>query len=111
MYFNVNGIFPTSDFRDTGLGLDPFFNGMLAFEFRLTPRFSILTQFEYYTMPFRGLNSPIFEDEVAEITLGMSYLYQERFLFQIGGIENFSNPFPHESAADFSAFIAFGFQM
>ena len=110
-YFNANGIFPTSDFMDTGIDLDPFFNGMLGLEFRVTRRFSLLAQFEYYTQPFQGVNSLILEDGVAEITVGGSYLFKEGFLFQIGGIENFTDPFPDGSAADFSFFVTLGFQI
>lgn len=109
-YSNVNGVFPTGDFMDTGLDLAPFFSGMLAMEYRPIPRFSILTQFEYFSTPFHGINSPILEDGVGEITAGISYLIRENFLFQMGGTENFTDPFPDGSSADFSFFVTFGYQ-
>ena len=57
------------------------------------------------------VNSLILEDGVAEITVGGSYLFKEGFLFQIGGIENFTDPFPDGSAADFSFFVTLGVQI
>ena len=110
LYGNINGIFPFGDFMDTGLDLEPFYNGFFGVEYRLTPTFSILTQFQYYTTPFHGINAPILEDGSGEISLGISYLYEENFLWQIGAIENFSDPFPDDSGADFSIFTTFGYQ-
>lgn len=110
LYSNVNVVFPTGDFKDTGLDLEPFYSGMIAIEYRPILRFSILTQFEYFSMPFHGLNSPILEDGVGEISAGISYLIRENFLVRIGGTENFTDPFPDASAADFSFLVTLGYQ-
>jgi hypothetical protein len=110
LYGNANGIFPGGDFLTSGLTLDPFFSGLLALEFRVTPRFSLLVQFEYFTSPFHGVDAPILEDAVGEITAGFSYLFGERLLWQLGATENFTAPFPDESAADFTFFTTLGYQ-
>ena len=110
LYGNINGIFPFDDFMDTGLDLDPFYSGFFGVEYRLSQVFSILTQFQYYTTPFHGINSPILEDGSAEISFGVSYLFGNKSLWQIGATENFSDPFPDDSGADFSIFTTLGYQ-
>jgi hypothetical protein len=98
LYANANGIFPTG--RISELPLQPFFTGLLAAEYRWSPAFSLVAQFDYYGTPYHNTGTPILDKGVTESVLGFNYRIRSNVLWQVYGIENVD--FITGSAADFT---------
>lgn len=98
LYGNLNGILPTG--RVAGLGVGPMLTGLAAAEYRWSPTFSLVAQFEGYSSPYRNTGADFLDNGVTEVTLGFSYLASDRYFWQVYGVENID--FPKGSAADFT---------
>ncbi len=98
LYANMTGVVPTGTIA--GFGLRPTLSGLAAIEYLWSENLSITTHFDYYSSPFSGTGSPVFDQGVTESVLGFSYRVAPRFLWQVYGVENLD--FITGSAADFT---------
>jgi hypothetical protein len=98
LYANVTGVVPTGTIA--GFGLQPTLSGLAAIEYLWSENLSITTHFNYYSSPFSGTGSPVFDQGVTESVLGFSYRVVPRFLWQVYAVENLD--FITGSAADFT---------
>lgn len=98
LYGNVTGVAPTGTI--TGFGLRPTMSGFAAIEYLWSENLSITTQFDYYSSPFHGTGSAVFDKGVTETVLGFSYRVAPHLLWQLYGVENVD--FITGSAADFT---------
>lgn len=98
LYANMTGVVPTGTIA--GFGLRPTFSGLAAIEYFWSENLSITTHFNYYSSPFSGTGSPVFDQSVTETVLGFSYRVIPHFLWQVYAVENLD--FVTGSAADFT---------
>jgi hypothetical protein len=98
LYANVTGVVPTGTIA--GFGLQPTLSGIAAIEYLWSENLSIATQFDYYSSPFHGTGSDVFDKGVTESVLGVSYRVVPQFLWQVYAVENLD--FIRGSAADFT---------
>jgi hypothetical protein len=98
LYANMTGVVPTGTIA--GFGLRPTLSGLAAIEYLWSENLSITTHFDYYSSPFSGTGSPVFDQSVTESVLGFSYRVVQRFLWQVYAVENLD--FITGSAADFT---------
>ena len=98
LYANMTGVVPTGTIA--GFGLRPTLSGLAAIEYLWSENLSITTHFDYYSSPFSGTGSSVFDQGVTESVLGFSYRVAPRFLWQVYGVENLD--FITGSAADFT---------
>ena len=98
LYANMTGVVPTGTIA--GFGLRPTFSGLAAIEYLWSENLSITTHFNYYSSPFSGTGSPVFDQSVTETVLGFSYRVIPHFLWQVYAVENLD--FIARSAADFT---------
>ena len=98
LYANVTGVVPTGTIA--GFGLQPTLSGLAAIEYLWSENLSITTHFDYYSSPFSGTGSPVFDQGVTESVLGFSYRVVPCFLWQVYAVENLD--FITGSAADFT---------
>ena len=98
LYANLNGVVPTGTIA--GFGLRPTLSGLAAIEYLWSENLSITTHFNYYSSPFSGTGSPVFDQSVTESVLGFSYRVVPHFLWQLYAVENLD--FITGSAADFT---------
>ncbi|MGH7255215.1 MAG: DUF3187 family protein [Nitrospirales bacterium] len=106
LYGNVNGIFPTG--RISGLPVNPAVSVVTAAEYLVTPTFSLVGQFDYYSSPFRKTGSQVLDNGVTEVAVGFSSRIRPHILWQVYGIENVD--FIQNSAADFTLSTVVTFQ-
>lgn len=109
-YLNQSVVFPTGNFGDTDVTLQPISTTAVAAEFLWTPRFSLVGQFDYYTTPFHGTGARLLDNGVTEGVLGFNYQIRPHVLWQLYGIENFTSPFPKGAAADFTLATSVAFR-
>jgi hypothetical protein len=98
LYVNANGLVPTGDI--SGLAVGPGFSGLVAAEYHWTSEFSMIVQVDAYSSMYRGTGLRIYDKGVSEGVLGLSYLFDRRFLWQVYGVENLD--FIRDSASDFT---------
>jgi len=98
LYANMTGVVPTGTIA--GFGLRPTLSWLAAIEYLWSENLSITTHFDYYSSPFSGTGSPVFDQSVTESVLGFSYRVVQRFLWQVYAVENLD--FITGSAADFT---------
>jgi len=98
LYANMTGVVPTGTIA--GFGLRSTLSGLAAIEYLWSENLSITTHFDYYSSPFSGTGSPVFDQGVTESVLGFSYRVVPRFLWQVYAVENLD--FITGSAADFT---------
>ena len=98
LYANVTGVVPTGTIA--GFGLQPTLSGFAAIEYLWSENLSITTQFDYYSSPFHGTGSDVFDQGVTESVLGFCYRVVPQLLWQVYAIENLD--FIRGSAADFT---------
>jgi hypothetical protein len=98
LYTNVTGVVPTGTIA--GLGLRPTLSGLAAIEYMWSENLSITTHFDFYSSPFSGTGSSVFDQGVTESVLGFSYRVIPQFLWQVYAVENLD--FITGSAADFT---------
>jgi len=101
VYLNQNVVFPTGDFLYTGFTLNPISTTVLATEWIWSPKFSWLTQIDFYTSPFHGTGVQALDYGVNELAFGFDYALRPHVLWQLFGIENFNRPYLG-AAADFT---------
>ena len=97
-YVNLNGVFPAG--RIAGLSVQPVISGLAAIEYLWTEKFSITTQFDYYSPPFHGTGTRVLDKGVTEVVVGASYRVLPGLLWQLYVVENLD--FITGSAADFT---------
>jgi hypothetical protein len=101
LYVNQNVVFPTGQFADTNLSLNPISTTAGAAEWLWTSWFSTVVQLDYYTTPFHGTGTQALDNTVFEIAFGVNVRPTRHVLWQLYGIENFHQP-EGEAAADFT---------
>ncbi len=108
-YANVNGVFPFGDLA--GLALDPIFSTIGAVEYLWTPNVSLVLQLDYYTTPFSGTGTDLFDEDVFEVATGFNYRLRENLLWAVYGVEDLF-VFGGGGAADFtlSTFVTYQFK-
>jgi hypothetical protein len=106
LYANVTGVVPTGTIA--GFGLHPTLSGLAAIEYLWSENLSITTHFDYYSSPFSGTGSPVFDEGVTELVLGFSYRVVPHFLWQVYAVENLD--FITGSAADFTVSTVFTYR-
>ncbi len=100
-YFNQDVVFPMGRFLYTGFTLNPISTTILSVEWIWSPKFSWLTQVDFYTSPFHGTGVNVLDFGANEISFGFDYALRHHVLWQLFGIENFNKPY-QASAADFT---------
>jgi hypothetical protein len=106
LYGNLTGVAPTGTIA--GFGLRPTMSGIFAVEYLWSENLSITTHFDYYSSPFSGTGSPVFDQGVTESALGFSYRVAPHFLWQAYAVENLD--FITGSAADFTVSTVFTYR-
>jgi len=106
LFANMTGVVPTGTIA--GFGLRPTFSGLAAIEYLWSENLSITTHFNYYSSPFSGTGSPVFDQSVTETVLGFSYRVAPHFLWQVYAVENLD--FITGSAADFTLSTVFTYR-
>jgi Protein of unknown function (DUF3187) len=86
LHGNLNGVLPTG--RVAGFALHPTLAGIAAAEYLWSNNLSLTLQFDYFTTPFRSTGLEVFDKGVSELVAGFSYLFAERWLWQVYAIEN-----------------------
>jgi hypothetical protein len=61
---------------------------MVAVEYLWSPKFSLITQFEYYSSPFHGTGMKVLDRGITETALGFDYRIRRNVLWQTYGVEN-----------------------
>jgi len=102
VYLNQGVVFPMGHFLDTGFTLNPISTTIFAVEWIWSPRFSWLTQIDFYTSPFHSTGVLALDRFVSEVAFGFGYTLRPHVLWQLFGIENFNKP-DFGAAADFTA--------
>ena len=98
LYANLNGVLPTGTIA--GFSLQPTLSAMAIAEYLWSENFSITAQFDFYSTPFHGTGSDVFDKGVTETVLGFSYRMAPYWLWQVYAVENVD--FITGSAADFT---------
>jgi len=98
LYANLNGVLPTGTIA--GFSLQPTLSAMAIAEYLWSENFSITAQFDFYSTPFHGTGSDVFDKGVTETVLGFSYRMAPHWLWQVYAVENVD--FITGSAADFT---------
>jgi len=98
LYSNVTGVVPTGTIA--GFDLKPTLSWLAAIEYLWSGNLSITAHFDYYSSPFSGTGSSVFDKGVTESVLGFSYRVAQPFLWQLYAVENLD--FLSGSAADFT---------
>jgi hypothetical protein len=84
---------------------------MAVAEYLWSENFSITAHFDFYSTPFHGTGSDVFDKGVTETVLGFSYRIAPHWLWQLYAVENLD--FITGSAADFtlSTVITYRFEL
>lgn len=98
LYANLNGVLPTGSIA--GFSLQPTLSAMAIAEYLWSENFSITAHFDFYSTPFHGTGSDVFDKGVTETVLGFSYRIVPHWLWQVYAVENLD--FITGSAADFT---------
>lgn len=109
LHLQENVVFPLGKFLSTGFTLNPISTTVLAVEWILSPRFSWLTQFDFYTSPFHGTDVEVLDLGTFELALGFDYALRPHVLWQLYVVENFNVPF-FGGSADFSLLTAVSYR-
>jgi hypothetical protein len=109
LYANLNGVLPTGSIA--GFSLQPTISTMVVAEYLWSENLSITAHFDYYSTPFHGTGSPVFDNGVTETVLGFSYRIAPHWLWQVYAVENVD--FITGSAADFtlSTLVTYRFEL
>jgi hypothetical protein len=109
LYANLNGVLPTGSIA--GFSLQPTISTMVVAEYLWSENLSITAHFDYYSTPFHGTGSSVFDKGVTETVLGFSYRVAPHWLWQVYAVENVD--FITGSAADFtlSTLITYRFEL
>jgi hypothetical protein len=109
LYANLNGVLPTGSIA--GFSLQPTISTMLVAEYLWSENLSITAHFDYYSTPFHGTGSPVFDNGVTETVLGFSYRIAPHWLWQVYAVENVD--FITGSPADFtlSTLVTYRFEL
>lgn len=106
VYANLNGVVPTG--RIAGYGLQSVVSGLIAVEYLWSENFSLVGHFDYYSSPFHGTGTAVFDKGVTEGVLGVNYRLRPQLLWQVYAVENLD--FIVGSAADFTLSTVVTFQ-
>jgi Protein of unknown function (DUF3187) len=98
LYANLNGVVPTGSIA--GFSLQPTISAMAIAEYLWSENLSITAHFDFYSTPFHGTGSDVFDKGVTETVLGFSYRIAPHWLWQVYAVENVD--FITGSAADFT---------
>lgn len=106
LYANLNGVLPTGSIA--GFSLQPTISAMAVAEYLWSENLSITAHFDYYSTPFHGTGSDVFDKGVTETVLGFSYRIAPHWLWQVYAVENLD--FITGSAADFTLSTVFTYR-
>ena len=105
-YLNSDVIVPGEAFDDLGVSLREFYTLMLGVEYRITPRFSALSQASFLSRPFKHTGLAMLDRRIYALTLGLSYRIQEDYLIQGGLVEDILDS--QDATADVTFFLNVG---
>jgi len=106
LYANLNGVLPTGSIA--GFSLQPTISAMAVAEYLWSENLSITAHFDFYSTPFHGTGSDVFDKGVTETVLGFSYRIAPHWLWQVYAVENLD--FITGSAADFTLSTVFTYR-
>jgi uncharacterized protein DUF3187 len=86
IYQNLNEIFPTGHYL--GFGLRAYFTSVSGLEWRLTPKFSITGQFDYYQAQVGQTGIKFLDRGITEAVLALGYRATRNLLWQLYGVQN-----------------------
>lgn len=87
-YLNADVIFPGEAFDQQNISLSSFYEIMLGAEYKVSSRFSTLTQINYITRPFENTGIEMLDRRMWNILLGVNYVTEGRVFIQGGAIED-----------------------
>ena len=87
-YLNADVIFPGDAFDQQNISLSNFYGIMLGAEYKVSSRFSTLTQLNYITRPFENTGIEMLDRRMWNLLLGINYLTECRVFIQGGAIED-----------------------
>lgn len=105
-YLNADVIVPGEAFDDLGVSLREFYALMLGVEYRISPRFSALSQASFLSRPFKHTGLAMLDRRIYALTLGLSYRIQEDYLIQGGIVEDIMDS--QDATADVTFFLNVG---
>ena len=106
LYLNADVTFPGEAFDNVGVTLREFYTLMFGVEYRLRPRWSILSQLNYLTRPFEHTNTDLLNKRIFEILVGFHYQAGEKIFIQAGGVEDIFRS--ADASADVTLFMNMG---
>ncbi len=106
LYANLDGVLPTGSIA--GFSLQPTISAMAVAEYLWSENLSITAHFDFYSTPFHGTGSDVFDKGVTETVLGFSYRIAPHWLWQVYAVENLD--FITGSAADFTLSTVFTYR-
>jgi hypothetical protein len=108
-YLNLDVIVPGHAFEGIGVPLRHFYEVMLASEYRVSSRTSLLAQLTCLTRPFRHTGLEMLDKRIIDLLLGITYLRESGLLIQGGIKEDFRGS--SDAGADISLFLIVGKRM
>lgn len=106
LYLNADVIFPGEAFEDVGLSLREFYTVMLGVEYRVSQRFSVISQAGYLSRPFEHTGIEILDRRIYELLVGFDFRTRGNRFFQGGVVEDILDS--PDATADVSLFLNVG---
>lgn len=106
LYLNADVTFPGEAFDDAGVSLREFYTLMFGVEYRLRPRWSVLSQLNYLTRPFEHTNIDLLDKRIFEILVGLHYQAGDKIFIQAGAVEDIFDS--ADASADVTLFMNMG---
>ncbi len=106
LYLNADVIFPGNAFKDEGVSLREFYTVMLAAEYGISPRFSLLTQLSYIGRPFEHTRVDPLDRRIWDLLIGVDYRAKNNLFVQFGFVEDIVSS--SNASADITFFLNLG---
>lgn len=106
LYLNGDIISPGNAFEDEGIRLEAFYSLLFGVEYRLVPRFAVISQISHVSRPFEHTGVPVLDRRIYELLLGVSYHSKGGFLVQGGFVEDIIDS--TDATADVTLFLNVG---
>jgi len=105
-YLNVDVIFPGQAFDNQGVSLEEFYEIMLASEYKVSSRISLLAQLTYLTRPFEDTGLKMLDRRIIDVLFGITYLTESGIFVQGGIREDIISS--SDAGADVTFFLSVG---
>jgi hypothetical protein len=106
LYWNADVTFPGEAFDDAGVSLREFYTLMFGVEYRVKPRWSLVSQINLLTRPFKPTDIDLLHKRIFEILVGVHYRPGKKIFIQAGGVEDIFNS--ADASADITLFVNMG---